>query len=311
MDVDAGARPPRGGGEEPLVSIGEAALERMPALGLLFEETASAFVRDFARDVDAAPVMVFEALEAMRASDLTAVFDPSTAVLAFRSHGLDALFAVALDAKLQNMALDALLGSSVLEIAPERRRTRIEDRLLSHFCETLLAAFASAAASLTEISFLRAPEAEEDPFRFLGPKGAVAIVARFSVQLLNGEGAVAIIAARSAFDPFREKLSRLPGVDSKGQDERWSDDLYAHVVQTDVRVDVKIEARGFLLGEIAQLRTGDVLRLPVAPTSLIRVASEGRTLFWCSLGQKDGRYTVRIEEFSDERQSFIENVLGV
>ncbi len=53
------------------------------------------------------------------------------------------------------------------------------------------------------------------------------------------------------------------------------------------------------------------MKLPITPTSLLRVESEGRTLFWCALGQKDGSYTVRIEEFCDERQEFIQDLLGV
>ncbi|PPD45587.1 MAG: hypothetical protein CTY15_04185 [Methylocystis sp.] len=301
----------RPGQEEPLVSIGEAALERMPALGLIFEQTAAAFNRSLARYADAPGALSFEDLEALRAGDLIDRIGPQAVILVFRAHGLDSDFAVAADWAFCELALDMILGASVSDSARWRSLTRIEDNLIAFVVERLLEEFSFAAATLTAISFTRNRTAEESGFAAIGPRASVAILARLEFQSLGGKGTLAIAAPRSAFDPFREALSRLPGAASEARDEKWAENLYAHVVRTEVRVDVKIEANGFTLGDIARMNVGDVLRLPIAPTSLMRLSSDGRTLFWCSLGQKDGRYTVRIEEFSDERQSFIENVLGV
>ncbi len=311
MAFDTESRRPGPSTEEPLVSIGEAALERMPALGLIFEQAAAAFGRSLAQYTDSPAALSFESLEALRAADLPAMFAPTMAVLVFHAYGLEADLLVSLDENLQELALEAMLGSNLAEHGPKRQRTRIEDRLLVFFAEKLLAELATAAASLTTISFERSFLAEETPCAALGPKASVAILAHFHFQTQLGDGALQIVAPRSAFDPFREALSHLPGSDSKARDEQWTEYLYANVVRTEIRVDVRMEAPGYTLQDVAHMRPGDVLRLPVSPTSLIRASSEERTLFWCSLGQKDGHYTVRLEAFPDERQSFIERVLGV
>jgi flagellar motor switch protein FliM len=168
-----------------------------------------------------------------------------------------------------------------------------------------------AFSAVAQIAFERDTLSEEGGFTGIAPKGTVTVVTRLSLQYREHFGKLVIALPRVALDPFRTVLARSPGADGQANDEKWSENLYDNIVRTEVTADVKIEARGFTLGDIARLEVGDVLRLAIAPTSPIRIVSEGRTLFWCTLGQKDGFYTVRLEEFSDERESFIENILGV
>jgi flagellar motor switch protein FliM len=299
-----------GGFDEPLVLIGEGTLDRMPGLALLFEETAARYSRFLGKYAEGA-VLSVEGLEALRVGELAENYGSLGRTLVYRAASLEARAACAVDEAFRHLAFELLLGSSVVAPAAERPITRIEDSILGFAALNLLEGFAEAFSAFARISFERDWGAEEASFFSLGPKAAVAVLARMTLQYREHSGRALLALPRAALDPFRNMLARAPGAEGQAADQTWSANLYENIVRTEVTAEVKIEARGFTLGDIARLEIGDVLRLPIAPTSPIRVVSEGRTLFWCTLGQKDGRYTVRLEEFSDERESYIENILGV
>lgn len=309
MSGNVGQEPSRSGVEEPLVSVGEAALDRMPALHQIFEKAAAAFTRTLGDYSEVTAALSLDGLEARRIVDIADA--PSSRVFVYEALGLDAKLAACVDEGCRALAFEMLLGSNVVEWEPGRPSSALEDRIVGFAVEKLLAALSSALEPLAPVAFERAPLIEEAGVGALGQKSAVTILARLTLRSLEHAGEITLILPRAALDPFRAALSRLPGADGQANDQRWSENLYHNIVRADVKVEVRIEARAFTLGDVAQLEIGDVLRLPIAPTDPIRVVSEGRTLFWCTLGQKDGNYTVRLEEFSDERQSFIENILGV
>ncbi len=299
--------------KEPLISLGEGALDRMPTLHLVYEDAAARFSRDFCAMTGAKAVLTFERLEAKRLSDLIKPDAGFDYIGIYDARGLGCRSAIGVDAGFIDLVVEMLLGSGVNEPPPETPRplTRLVTRLTDMAIAKILNGVANACTPLTVVDFEVCETHSESGFAALGQRSAIALVATFRLSALERESVVVFAAPRAAFDPYRAVLARLPGAEGFERDMRWAEDLYDHVVQTEVKVDVRIDARGFTLSDIASLEVGDLVRLPIAPDSPIRVESEGRVLFWCTLGQKDGYFTIRLEDVSDERRSFIENVLGL
>ena len=298
---------------EPLISLGEGSLDRMPTLHLLYEDAAARFTRDFCALTGAKAVLTFERLEARRLADLIRPDVAFAYVGVYDARGLGSRCAVGVDADFTDLAVEMLLGSGIVDPPPETPRplsklvARLNDLAIAKILEGVAGAFTPLAA----IDFEACASAAETGFAALGQRTAVALVAFFRLSAFERESVVVFAAPRAAFDPHRAALARLPGAEGFARDMRWAEDLYEHVVQTEVKVDVRIDARGFTLADIASLEVGDLVRLPIAPDNPIRVESEGRALFWCTLGQKDGYFTIRLEDVSDDRRSFIENMLGL
>jgi flagellar motor switch protein FliM len=299
--------------DEPLFSLGEAPLDRMPALGLLFEAAARACQRYLGEHIDELITISYDKLEARRISDFMASLAEGPEPFIFFSPELKAKAAVFVTNDFNESVLEALLGSGVVESRGEisGKHSRIERRLIEFSVEKIFDGLTSALAAIATIRFYPDPSETEQGLVSLGAKGAVLIMAYFRLNIRDEAYSFSIALPRAALDPFRPALSRMPGLDGRIDDTRWTDDLYQQIVRTEIPINVRIEAHGFTLDDISQLEVGDLLRLPVAPTSPIRVETEGQTLFWCTLGQKDGYFTVRLEEVSDARQTFIENLLGV
>lgn len=298
---------------EPLISLGEGSLDRMPTLHLLYEDVATRFTRVFGALTGANATLVFERLEARRVADLAAPEEPFAHLGVYDARGLGSRGVVGVDAAFSDMVVEMLLGSGVIDPPRETSQplSRLVVRLTDLAIAKILEGVEGAFAPLATIEFEPNASHTEAGFAALGQRSAVALVASFRLSAFDREGIVAFALPRAAYDPYRTALARLPGAEGFARDLRWAENLYEHVVQTEVTVDVRIDARGFTLADIASLEVGDLLRLPNAPDSPIRVESDGRALFWCTLGQKDGFFTIRLEDVSDDRRSFIENVLGL
>ena len=298
---------------EPLISLGEGSIDRMPTLHFLYEEAATRFTRVFGALTGSNATLTFEKLEARRVADLVKPEESFFHLGIYDARGLGARGVVGVDAAFCDLAVEMLLGSGVIDPPQEAPRplSRLLGRLTDLAIEKFLEGVAGAFAPLAAIEFAANPSQAEFGFATLGQRSAVALVASFRLSGFDREGVVAFALPRAAYDPHRTALARLPGAEGFARDMRWAKNLYEHVVQTEVKVDVRIDARGFTLGDIASLEVGDLLRLPNAPDTPIRVESEGRALFWCTLGQKDGFFTIRLEDVSDDRRSFIESVLGI
>lgn len=308
MMNDTAISPPRD--EEPLVRVGDGAIDRMPGLPAIFDDLAhryEQFIRGYADGVSAA----VSEFEAMRLSDFEARYQVFGRLYAFRALNSDFRASVIVDGVFRSLIFEFLLGSSVIEIEPDRPATRLEDRVCAHGASVLVNLFSQAFAPLGKLVFARETDVEEAGFHSLGGKKSVIVYAKLIVRFGAHDAQVIFAMPRSALDPYKAALSSLPGAAGVATDEKWSERLYSNLIRTEIKADVRIEARSFTLGDIAKLEVGDVLRLPIAPTDPIRVVAENRTLFWCTLGQKDGLYTVRLEDFSNEKESRIENILGV
>ena len=64
------------------------------------------------------------------------------------------------------------------------------------------------------------------------------------------------------------------------------------------------------LAEIAGLAVGQVVTLHGAGMGRVRLECEGREMFWCKLGQADGRYSLEIEKPVESEDKSIESVLA-
>jgi flagellar motor switch protein FliM len=71
-----------------------------------------------------------------------------------------------------------------------------------------------------------------------------------------------------------------------------------------------LEERHVTLGEVTELKVGQVLKLQATPKSRVKLESQDQPLFWCQLGQSEGTYKLRIEDVFDHEQEFYNDVLS-
>jgi flagellar motor switch protein FliM len=297
---------------EPLIVNGEASISRLPVLRAVFDQTAETFSAALAHAIDGATEFEVTDLHAGTLAEMRRSFANGAASAVFQVDALDARVMITFDRGFIELLVEALFGASVDEpfIEEQRALTKIEMRAARGAIDDLVEGFTKALSPIVKTHFrLTQFEQLTDP-AMLGRSGTIVVVARCELRYLGRTGEALIAAPRSAFDPYRNELARNPATEGSPQDVQWANKLHDRVVQTDVRVSAVMERGGLTLQDVATFEVGQIIRLPLSPTSLIKLECEERSLFWCELGQKDGHYTVRIEDYVDEDEEFIQHILA-
>ncbi len=99
--------------------------------------------------------------------------------------------------------------------------------------------------------------------------------------------------------PMRQSLSRDLSNEVSAPDPFWSKKIHSEVGRAEVTVRAVFEEHGFTLGDIAELEVGKILQLQVTPRSRVKLEGNSEPLFWCQLGQAEGKYTLRVEDAVD------------
>jgi flagellar motor switch protein FliM len=312
MSMDSAVEYASRGVRERLLSGGGPSLDRMPLLRAVLDAMASE-VQDSMRGLaEGAMQFVVEATSVARASDLLVEAERSALAAAYVSGAdLDAKTIIGADRRFVFTLLEALFGSDGSETPydMERALTAIETRVGMLAFARVTAALQAAFLSLAGTSFSLEPaEARAEPAGG-ARKNGFCVVCRCRLRAFGTEGELFVAIPQATLDPMRDALSQAASTAAPSADPLWAKRMKERVTQTEVTLSAVMEKTDLTLADVARFEVGQVIELPVSPTGLVALMCEGQSLFWCEIGQKDGSYTIRIDDFVDQQQEFIDDVL--
>lgn len=298
--------------QERLLAGGGISVDRLPMLQAVFERMAANFA-DTVRKMSGAPTYFFvDAIDAGRIGDILDSYSSCVLAAIYHAADLDSKILIGVDRRFVFSLIEALFGADGSEPAYEDDRglSNIETRLVQFAFDHLTKALQSSVSSAEEASFEMERVESKLDFAIIGRRNSFAAICKCKLQAFEREGEVFILIPQSALNSFRGAFSRDLSGEGSTQDPHWAKKMQDRVTQTEVTVHATMEKRDLTLNDVARFEVGQVVRLPISPTGLIKLESQRQALFWCTLGQKDGFYTVRVEAFIDQNQEFIEDILG-
>lgn len=307
MSVDL-SRP--SAGRAPLVANGVAAVGRLPVLRAILDDSATRFEKALSETTGADVDFQVKDVLALRVGDAK---DVNAAVASvFQAPELRCKVAVGINADVALMLIDLLFGASVSIPFTQHDRglTKVESRAVEYAITSLIDSFQASFSKVVDVSFKLESTEQALDWLTLAGKGAAIVVCKFILQAQGRQGEAVLAIPRIALDPYNDVLARAPNANGNIEDAAWAQNLRDQVVRATVRVSAIMEKRGLTLGDVARFHVGQVIALPFSPTSLIPLKNGSRSLFNCELGQKEGFYTLRIEEKIDGEQEFINRIIG-
>lgn len=209
-------------------------------------------------------------------------------------------------------ALELLLGGDNSQPGPteERQLTRIEIGVAGVLFNAIARALEGAFAPIMPTAFvMEATSAGVDFERYNAAEAMAA--ARFRFEAFDRAGEVVLAIPQSVIATHRKLLSAEPNKTPVTQaDPRWTAKIERELVRTAVRLTAVLEERKSTLGDVAQLKAGQILELDATPQSRLRVECNGERLMWCHLGKSNGVYTLRVDEMIDREQDLMADVLS-
>lgn len=273
-------------------------IERMPGLAYALEQFALGAPDALAPLCKAS---ASGAIDELRSTTLFQFIGESEGLAAavLACPALDAKMLLIFDPQIIETLVAAVLGAGpegAPPVRPRPGRTGIEAGLLTELARHLTTALnkgfdQSASLGLT----FESVETLVDVYA-LGRRDMPAIAAKVTVELAGGPAPLTFLFPQSLLLPVRKKLSVDPSSEAPSSDPRWMRDLEAGVTKTPVAVTAILDEFPLTLGDIADFSIGKVLTLEGAGLGRVRLECAGREIFWCKLGENDGRYALEIEE---------------
>jgi flagellar motor switch protein FliM len=281
-----------------VIGAGRSMAERaLPLLQKSLDETGAAVTLDL-RAVEVSRV---PAARANAGDRFAMIIVPS----AFSS---DAMTMV-LDTPAVAVMVSALFGGDAdMPVAPiERELSHVEVDVATLVFQQVAEAFNGSGRRSLELRLpvARAFSGLEARRRVLRDGAAVKIVIGFSTPTDTGTLTILI--------PQRVLLTQRNGTGAAQDNEAhgdWRARFSEEVMRSTVRLDATMPLGRLTLGQISELREGQVLELDgMAPTQA-RLWARSKALFACEFGKLGQNYTVRIKDTQDGGQDFIDSLAG-
>ncbi|WP_127090871.1 flagellar motor switch protein FliM [Aquabacter cavernae] len=286
-------------------------LDKLPLLNIIFDRM-STFCADALRQYAASQAYFsLSELESGRIGDMLDMYEGNAVVGVFHVAEWDSQVIIGFDRDVVFTMVEVLFGGDGSEppIEDERSFSNIEMRIAQALFEQMGKALSASFALVkkTNITFQRT-ETRMD-FAVIGRRANLAVCAKFLLQAINRGGEMFVIIPQTALSPMRQQLSRISAGETTVRDPIWTRHIRSEVNRAEVQLRLVMEERQITLGEAADLKVGQVLKLQATPRTKMKLESSKQPLFWCHLGQAEGSYVVRIEDPVDLEQEFLDDIL--
>jgi flagellar motor switch protein FliM len=286
----------------PLLSNSDTALDRFPALQSVFEQIAHAISRHFIDNGSKSANISIKKIDADKIDSLQASLSGYAAGALCQMTGLQSASTICVSHDFVVALVELMFGAPSIEPVSRQRRglTNIDRQVASLAIEHIASAIRNAFHPIIETDCLVGRIEDAPNVNALGRKNNMAFYCVFAMDALDRDIRAIVVLSRAALEPHRAQLSASRFGDPKVSDSRWTQKIHGHAEKTPVILSAVIEKPNMTLAEVGALCVGSLIELPIGPSSRMKLNCEGRTLYWCVLGQRDGLYTVRISDVADE-----------
>lgn len=287
------------------------AVERLPLLQVVFDRLGTHCAENL-RHMSVSPLYFFmNGIATGRIGEILDGYDGNAIAAVYYAAEWDSRILMGFDRAFISSIVETLFGGdgSEPQLEDDRPFSNIEIRVAEALFGQVAKSLHSSFASVSETAFKFERIETRMDFAVIGRRNNLSVVAKLQLQASDRGGEMFIIIPQSALNPIRQHLSRVISGETSARDPRWAKQIQREVQRADVTLKAVLEERQLTLGDIADLKVGQVLELQATPRSRVKVECNDQALFWCELGQAEGSYTLRVDEFVDHEQEFFNDIL--
>jgi flagellar motor switch protein FliM len=215
------------------------------------------------------------------------------------SEGLDARMAILFEGGAVELLINAMFGvGAANDTAPQASRapTALEMGMLGEVTEALAAAFRDAFAPVADFDLsVEATETVEDD-ELLGPKDSPALLAPVTIKAPTGTFGFTLLLPHPFLTPLAAAFVRGPAPGAAKLDPIWSNRMERRVTESSLTLTAILDEFQMSLADVSSLRLGHILPLSDGGQGQVRIECGERGVFICSLGERNGRYALEVED---------------
>ncbi len=287
-------------------------LDRMPMLRVIFDRLAMQCSEN-ARQLSTAPAYFsVHSIKTERIGKILEAAEGKAVVAVLHVQAWDARIMVGLDNKLIFALVEALFGGDGSEspYIENRALTNIEMRVAQKAFDLITRALHKAFSVIEETHFKFERVETRMDFAVVAPRNNFAVLAKLNLRILGRAGEFFVAIPQAALNPIRQSLTADRSNDAATPDPRWSKQIKTEGWQgrgdgTGDHRGRRLYARRYRRPEGRQCAA-----VKATPKSRVKLECNSEPLFWCQLGQAEGKYTLRVDDIVDAEQEFLDGLVN-
>jgi flagellar motor switch protein FliM len=286
-------------------------IERLPMLRVVLERMAGACAENLRSASVLSAQVVLQTIDSGPAGEILASLEGVSVTGVLFAPKWDARLIVGADRAAVFTLIEILLGGdgSQPPYSAERPFSKLEIKIAGTFFHRVAQALSLSFAPIADTPFVVEASADRFDFDVIGGRSNPLVVAKLRLELPERGGEFVVAIPKSVFGPMRQALSRASPKEATKADPRWRQRIQNEITRTNVALKAVLDERWISLDEVSSLKVGQLMRLNATPSSRVRVECNDEPLLWCQLGKSNGVYMLRVDEFIDPEQEFLDDIL--
>jgi flagellar motor switch protein FliM len=288
-----------------------ASLDRLPMFRGVFERAASLCAQEMRALTADPPQLTVASLETGTAADVFAQHDGAIVTGVFHAAGWNTRLLISARRSAVFSIVEMMLGGdgSQLAYAGKRPFSKIETRIAVAFFERFAKALTASVAPVAATPLVLEAAANAIDFDPIGGRGAAVFAVQLKLDVLGRGGEILMAVPQSAIAARRQAFART-SKDALQPDPRWSQQIENEITRANVILNAVLDQRTMHLDEISRFRVGQVLQLKATPRTRVHLECDGERMVLCQFGKSNGVYTLRVDDFVDREQEFMNDILS-
>ena len=177
-----------------------------------------------------------------------------------------------------------------------RVATPLEMRMLGDVAASLAEALRDAFAPVADFELAAEKTEKLEDDTLLGPKDCAAVMAPVTVKAPTGNFNLSLLLPYPFLTPLAAAFARGPAPGAARLDPVWSSRMEQRVTEASLTLTAILDEFQMSLADVSSLRVGHILPLSEGGEGRVRIECGERGVFVCSLGERNGRYALEVED---------------
>ncbi|MBK6553896.1 MAG: flagellar motor switch protein FliM [Rhodocyclaceae bacterium] len=179
--------------------------------------------------------------------------------------------------------------------------TLTEQRIIQGLLAVFFAEYERAWKPVFEIKFDFVRSEMNTQFANIATPSEIVVAVTFTIELNGNAAEMHLCLPYAMIEPIRDVLYSTMHSEQAGSDKRWSGTLSRQLQLAEVELVVPLGASEVTLGDIINMKVGDIL--PIQVDQRVQAMVDGVPVMNCRYGVRNGQYALKVETFLAQEEA--------
>ena len=179
--------------------------------------------------------------------------------------------------------------------------TLTEQRIIQGLLAVFFAEYERAWKPVFEIKFDFVRSEMNTQFANIATPSEIVVAVTFTIELNGNAAEMHLCLPYAMIEPIRDVLYSTMHSEQAGSDKRWSGTLSRQLQLAEVELVVPLGASEVTLGDIINMKIGDIL--PIQVDQRVQAMVDGVPVMNCRYGIRNGQYALKVETFLAQEEA--------